>query len=514
MSSIGKLIKKMPLLTPIAQLKPPRNVGMEKLDKTKFLVTRKVWALLLPELRYVNEFLDRKNRTSPTSLVLNVPQQPSLVEYVKSDLSDTLLKKLCEKNPKLKALLLKEIIAVTDEDLKHIDEENYEPELLKANTSDEQYKRLKELGVIFKVYELAFDFDYWAYDDILKAILPDDLVEQCPSAFTIAGHLAHLNLKEQYMPYRNVIGEVILEKFPNIKTVVNKTNNITSEFRTFEMEILAGVDDFVVTQKESGCQFTFDFQKVYWNSRLATEHERLITSFNPGEIVCDVMAGVGPFAVPAGKKSCLVFANDLNPESFKYLNQNVEANKVDVFVKTLNLDGKEFIKQSPRIISEFQKKFPSIKYPTRVLHSGSKGKKSIEHSADQPNKKRTSNLDVPLFASHYVMNLPDSAITFVHSYRGLYANAFETMSKEEVQKLPGYKLPIINVHHFEKYKEEEIADDVNAELERRMHKKIVEQLDFEIPFEKIKFHVVRQVAPCKLMYCISFKLPEEVAFKN
>lgn len=500
--------------TPIAQLKPPRNVGMKKLDKSKFLETRKVWALLLPEIRYVNEFLDRKNKISSNSIVLSVPQQPSLVEYTKSDLSAPTFEKISPKNPKLKALLLKEDIYVTEADEKNVENVNYEPELLKKEISEEKYQRLKELGAIFKIHELQFGFNHWAYDDILKAVLPDDLVEQCPSAFTLAGHLAHLNLKQQYMPYRNIIGEIILEKFPNIRTVVNKTNNITSEFRTFEMEVLAGDDDFVVTQKESGCQFTFDFQKVYWNSRLATEHERLIKSFKPGEIVCDVMAGVGPFAVPAGKKSTLVFANDLNPQSFKYLNVNVETNKVGLFVKPSNLDGREFIKQSPKIIAEFQKSTPSIKYATKLLNSGSKRANNKDDESEQANKKRTSSMEVPRFASHYVMNLPDSAILFVDAYRGLFTNGFEGMTKDEVKNLEGYKLPVINVHHFEKYKEDEIEGDVETELHRRMHRKIVEQLDFEIAIEKINFHVVRQVAPCKLMYCISFELPEEVAFKN
>lgn len=511
--NITKLMKSMTSSIPISQLKPPRNVGMKKLDKSKFLVTRKVWALLLPEIRYVNEFLDRKTRTTPTSLVLNIPQQPSLVEFPKGTLSESLVEKLSDKNPKLKALLLREDIAVTEKDVDHTHEDDYKPELLKDKLTLQQYERLSDLGAVFKIYELKFDFDYWAYDDILKAILPDDLVEQCPSAFTIAGHLAHLNLKDQYMPYRHIIGEVILEKFPNIKTVVNKTNNITSEFRTFEMEVLAGEDDFVVTQKESGCQFTFDFKNVYWNSRLATEHERLINSFKAGEIVCDVMAGVGPFAVPAGKKSTLVFANDLNPEAYSYLQQNIKANKVDLFVQPSNLDGRKFIETSVQLISNFREKTPSVKYPVKVLNSGNKGKKS-KSLEEQPNKKRTSKIDVPLFPSHYVMNLPDSAITFVNAYRGLYINSFNGKSKEEIKDLPGYKLPIINVHHFEKYKEEEIEGDVHTELEKRMHKKIVEQLGYDIPLEDVSFHVVRQVAPCKLMYCISFRLPEEVAFQS
>lgn len=67
---------------------------------------------------------------------------------------------------------------------------------------------------------------------------------------------------------------------------------------------------------------------MYWNSRLHAEHARLVQLFSPDDIVADVFAGVGPFAVPAAKKGCAVFANDLNPSSEKYLAINVNKNGV------------------------------------------------------------------------------------------------------------------------------------------------------------------------------------------
>lgn len=47
-------------------------------------------------------------------------------------------------------------------------------------------------------------------------------------------------------------------------------------------------------------------QQVYWNSRLETEHKRLVDSFKAGEVVLDVMAGIGPFAIPAAQRGCTV----------------------------------------------------------------------------------------------------------------------------------------------------------------------------------------------------------------
>lgn len=82
-------------------------------------------------------------------------------------------------------------------------------------------------------------------------------------------------------------------------------------------------------QNELSCTFQFDFREVYWNSRLHAEHERLVRQFTPdGGVIVDVMAGVGPFSIPAAKRGLAVLANDLNPSCYKWHKINAEANKV------------------------------------------------------------------------------------------------------------------------------------------------------------------------------------------
>ena len=53
----------------------------------------------------------------------------------------------------------------------------------------------------------------------------------------------------------------------------------------------------------------------------------MIAKFGSGQVIADVFAGVGPFAVPAAKKGCFVLGNDLNPESSKWMQHNAELNK-------------------------------------------------------------------------------------------------------------------------------------------------------------------------------------------
>jgi tRNA (guanine37-N1)-methyltransferase len=61
---------------------------------------------------------------------------------------------------------------------------------------------------------------------------------------------------------------------------------------------------------------------------LSTEHARLVTAFSETDVVVDAFAGVGPFAIPAGKKGCAVLASDLNPASASALAENARINHV------------------------------------------------------------------------------------------------------------------------------------------------------------------------------------------
>lgn len=339
-------------------------------------------------------------------------------------------------------------------------------------------------------YTLELGYDYWSTEEILRSILPPQL-EDVPTGFTVVGHIAHMNLRDQYLPYKNVIGQVILDKNSSIKTVVNKLDSIHTVYRTFDMEVIAGdTDNFEVEQLESNCRFRFDFRKVYWNSRLHTEHDRLVTLFEPGQAVCDPFAGVGPFAVPAGKKNVLVFASDLNPYSYEAMVNNVNINKVGQFVHPFNQDAREFIRGSTGRLLEFQSKYPVLTPPRKKL------------SKSKPSAAPLPEIQVPKYFSHFVMNLPDSAIEFLDAFRGLYAH------NKEAQDFP---LPTIHVHCFHKHsplEKEPPIEVVQSDLASRCSK----SLGFELEPSKISLHDVRKVAPTKEMYCVSFQLPKEVAF--
>ena len=102
---------------------------------------------------------------------------------------------------------------------------------------------------------------------------------------------------------------------PRVRTVANKVDAISSTFRALPLELIAGEANFNVRVQHGAAQLRFDYSKVYWSSRLHTEHARMAGSFRHGELVWDLFCGVGPFAVLAAQRGVRVLANDLNPHA-------------------------------------------------------------------------------------------------------------------------------------------------------------------------------------------------------
>lgn len=58
--------------------------------------------------------------------------------------------------------------------------------------------KIKEYGVSIKPYVLTLDYSFWKADDILNAVLPENLLDEIPTGFAQAGHIAHLNLRLEF----------------------------------------------------------------------------------------------------------------------------------------------------------------------------------------------------------------------------------------------------------------------------------------------------------------------------
>ncbi|KAM3476733.1 hypothetical protein MY8738_006812 [Beauveria namnaoensis] len=357
--------------------------------------------------------------------------------------------------------------------------------------------------------------------DVMRSILPEELQNEIPSGFNTAGHVgrsssstslpghqanrtAHLNLRDQYLPYKHIIAQVIIDKNPGIKTVINKVDNVgtESEFRTFAYEVLAGPDDLEVEVSEAGCHFKFDYAKVYWNSKLSTEHQRVAALFQPGEVVADVMAGIGPFAVPAGKKGVFVWANDKNPASYRYLTDIIQRNKVGEFVRPFNADGHDFIRQACDDVLAAARRGDAAVLPGRKV-SRTAAPAPAQAGAPRP---AVTRVPVPPTVAHFVMNLPASALEFLHNFRGIYHGQEALFAPHTATRLP-----LVHAHCFAvKADDATPLDDICDRIEKEIGIRLVPG-DANVDGQ-VSIHEVRDVAPAKRMFCASFRVPPSVAF--
>ncbi|KAF7927831.1 hypothetical protein EAE99_005208 [Botrytis elliptica] len=374
--------------------------------------------------------------------------------------------------------------------VKHDDPTTWSPILHEA-------VKAQELGVI--PFDLTLGYDHWNYIDVMKSILPEDAQGEIPVGFAIVGHVAHLNLHDEYLPYKSLVAAVLMDKNPTIRTVINKIDDVgtVSEYRTFSYEVLAGEDNMNVEIREGDCTFRFDYSKVYWNSRLQTEHKRLVDLFEPGDVVCDVMAGVGPFALPAGKKGVFVWANDLNPDSYKAMKDAVIRNKVENFVRPFNEDGHKFIHQAADELLQL-----TATNQNTITIAPKRPSRSAPPSSQPPPPPKI--LTIPNTISHFVMNLPATAIDFLPSFHGLYHKSQNLFAPHTETKLP-----MVHVHCFAAKNEDNEA--ANIEICERVSEKLGMKIEQGDKYET-KVWDVRDVAPKKRMFCVSFRIPEEVAF--
>lgn len=327
------------------------------------------------------------------------------------------------------------------------------------DTTREHFQECEVNEQNFGMKEINLEYQNFSFHTIFKAVLPED--EDTVAGFSQTGHIIHLNLRDHLLEYRHLIGQVLIDKIKTCRTVIIKSNIIANTYRNFSLELIAGEEDYVVTIKENRCNFQFDFSKVYWNSRLGKEHERILGFLSPSDVLFDVFCGVGPFAVPAAKRKCRVFANDLNPDSFKWLNHNAEINKVNKsLLTTFNYDGKDFI------LNVFKEFLIDL------------------CKSDESNYGKI----------HVTMNLPAMAVEFLKYFKGLIKHV------ELVDKFN--KEIIVYVYCF-------TASENSIPAAKQM---VNDHMACDMSPYILDVFFVRNVAPKKDMMRVTFKLAKEILF--
>jgi tRNA (guanine37-N1)-methyltransferase len=224
-----------------------------------------------------------------------------------------------------------------------------------------------------------------------------------------------------------------------------------------------------------------------------------------------------------------VFANDLNPSSYKYLQTNIDKNKVGALVRASCEDGREFIRNV--VWRAAEEPFPAYTGPPLGSRAKKMAQRKLRAEGQTPDALQVDSPRgeggeedgaVPSAAprravNHFVMNLPDSAITFLDAFRGVLSQppASPASAKPDAKSGAGghsrdlsgiydAKMPMVHCHCFTRELEFEGA-------ERDIRQRVEAQIGHPLG-DETSLHLVRAVAPNKHMYCISFRLPRKVAF--
>ncbi len=169
--------------------------------------------------------------------------------------------------------------------------------------------------------------------------------------------------------------------------------------------------------------------------------------------------------------------------------------QVTDYVRPFNEDGHNFIRSSAdEVLAASQRGDCAVIKPTNV---------SRNSTAPRPSPTRVT---IPPTISHFVMNLPASAIEFLHNFRGVY-HGHEQLFAPHTET----KLPVVHVHCFAaKVDGPGPLDDFCDRIEKEIGVRLVPG-DADVDGQ-VGIHEVRDVAPNKRMFCASFRIPAQVAF--
>ena len=178
----------------------------------------------------------------------------------------------------------------------------------------------------------------------LEGVLTTEENNELISAFDQIGNIIIVRIPESIISKKKIIGEALLDQVKIAKSVFCQTSAVEGDFRTRDLEILAGEDNTETEYKEFGCKFTVDVKNAFFSPRLSTERERIANLIRDNEIVTNMFAGIGMFSIMAAKKKkCTVYSLDINPVASKLCEMNIGLNKLVGEVISINGDATEII---------------------------------------------------------------------------------------------------------------------------------------------------------------------------
>jgi tRNA wybutosine-synthesizing protein 2 len=130
-------------------------------------------------------------------------------------------------------------------------------------------------------------------------------------------------------PRDRVRAREFLREFPRCRRVLFYRGISRGPLRTPQAEVLAG-DGGLTVVRENGCLYSLDLTRVMFSPGNLSERARMAETVGPGEVVVDMFAGIGYFALPMARtgKPRKIHALEVNPDSYRFLVRNLPLNRV------------------------------------------------------------------------------------------------------------------------------------------------------------------------------------------
>ncbi|MBM3904464.1 MAG: class I SAM-dependent methyltransferase family protein [Thaumarchaeota archaeon] len=182
---------------------------------------------------------------------------------------------------------------------------------------------------------------------VLEGVLNATEAAELYSAFDQVGDIIVVRIPDSLLSKKKVIGQTLLEAVHPARSVFYQSSDVSGDFRTRKLEVIAGEDKTETEYREHGCRFKVDVEKAFFSPRLSTERKRIADLVQDGEILINMFGGVGMFSIVAAKtKNCTVYNIDLNPHAAKLCEQSVKMNKkLKGKVISINGDAAQVVKE-------------------------------------------------------------------------------------------------------------------------------------------------------------------------
>jgi len=230
--------------------------------------------------------------------------------------------------------------------------------------SNTELAKISKNSYSAKVIEATFAPLSRTPKDLRQAIgesIPSSVIKLLPRSYDIVGDIGILELDNKLQAFSHDIAHALMRVNPHLRLVVQKTEKTAGLYRTRGIDIVTGSGTTETVHIEFGARFHLDVASVYFNPRLSYERMRVATQVKGGESVVDLFAGVGPYSILIARRqpSARIFSIDWNPAAYRYLKDNIFANKLAHRVTPILGDSREFALQSPGIADRVIMNLPS-----------------------------------------------------------------------------------------------------------------------------------------------------------